>query len=125
MAPAMGPARLSSCPISRNALPHRLPDVSLQPFDRIVEQHGATVLRVCRAVVGPVDAEDAWSETFLDDGTRGRFHNAAEFAVLYPGAPAPGGFVAPRVEAGFALQAIRDRLARIAAQDPAVASRAA
>lgn len=27
--------------------------------------HGATVLRVCRAVLGPVDAEDAWSETFL------------------------------------------------------------
>lgn len=23
------------------------------------------VLRVCRAVLGPVDAEDAWSETFL------------------------------------------------------------
>jgi len=30
-----------------------------------VAEHGATVLRVCRAVVGPVDAEDAWSETFL------------------------------------------------------------
>ena len=28
-------------------------------------EHGAKVLRVCRAVVGPVDAEDAWSETFL------------------------------------------------------------
>ena len=28
-------------------------------------QHGATVLRVCCAVLGPVDAEDAWSETFL------------------------------------------------------------
>lgn len=28
-------------------------------------QHGATVLRVCRAIVGPVDAEDAWSDTFL------------------------------------------------------------
>lgn len=27
--------------------------------------HGAMVLRVCRAVVGPSDAEDAWSETFL------------------------------------------------------------
>lgn len=27
--------------------------------------HGPTVLRVCRAVVGPVDADDAWSETFL------------------------------------------------------------
>lgn len=31
-------------------------------------QHGATVLRVCRAVLGPAhreDAEDAWSDTFL------------------------------------------------------------
>ena len=27
--------------------------------------HGATVLRVCRAVLGPADADDAWSETFL------------------------------------------------------------
>jgi RNA polymerase sigma factor (sigma-70 family) len=36
-----------------------------QPFDRIVAVHGATVLRVCRAVLGPSDADDAWSETFL------------------------------------------------------------
>jgi RNA polymerase sigma factor (sigma-70 family) len=35
------------------------------PFEEVVVRHGATVLRVCRAVVGPVDAEDAWSETFL------------------------------------------------------------
>lgn len=35
------------------------------PFEQVVEQHGPTVLRVCRAVVGPVDADDAWSETFL------------------------------------------------------------
>ena len=28
-------------------------------------EHGATVLRVCRAVLGPADADDAWSETFL------------------------------------------------------------
>lgn len=35
------------------------------PFDRVVDDHGATVLRVCRALVGPVDADDAWSETFL------------------------------------------------------------
>ncbi len=27
--------------------------------------HGATVLRVCRAVLSPVEADDAWSETFL------------------------------------------------------------
>jgi RNA polymerase sigma factor (sigma-70 family) len=35
------------------------------PFEQVVREHAATVLRVCRAVVGPVDAEDAWSETFL------------------------------------------------------------
>ncbi len=36
-----------------------------QPFEDIVAIHGATVLRVCRAVLGPSDADDAWSETFL------------------------------------------------------------
>ena len=36
-----------------------------RPFDAVVAEHGATVLRVCRAVLGPVDADDAWSETFL------------------------------------------------------------
>jgi RNA polymerase sigma factor (sigma-70 family) len=35
------------------------------PFEAIVVQHGRTVLRVCRAVVGVVDADDAWSDTFL------------------------------------------------------------
>jgi len=37
----------------------------MRPFDDLVTEHGATVLRVCRAVVGPGDAEDAWSDTFL------------------------------------------------------------
>lgn len=37
----------------------------MRPFEAIVEEHGARVLRVCRALVGPIDAEDAWSETFL------------------------------------------------------------
>lgn len=37
----------------------------MQPFDRVVEEHGAVVLRVCLALLGPDDAEDAWSETFL------------------------------------------------------------
>jgi RNA polymerase sigma factor (sigma-70 family) len=37
----------------------------VRPFERIVDQYGAMVLRVCRAVLGPADAEDAWSETFL------------------------------------------------------------
>ena len=39
--------------------------VSQPPFEEIVTEHGPTVLRVCRAVLGRVDAEDAWSETFL------------------------------------------------------------
>jgi len=37
----------------------------VRPFEQIVSEYGPAVLRVCRAVVGPVDAEDAWSETFL------------------------------------------------------------
>lgn len=37
----------------------------MRPFEQIVAEHGQTVLRVCRAVVGAVDADDAWSETFL------------------------------------------------------------
>jgi RNA polymerase sigma factor (sigma-70 family) len=36
-----------------------------QPFEKLVEQHGRTVLRVCRVILGIHDAEDAWSETFL------------------------------------------------------------
>jgi RNA polymerase sigma factor (sigma-70 family) len=37
----------------------------MQPFEKVVEQHGGTVLRVCRVLLGRHDAEDAWSETFL------------------------------------------------------------
>lgn len=35
------------------------------PFEQLVAEHAATVLRVCRAVVGFDDADDAWSETFI------------------------------------------------------------
>lgn len=37
----------------------------MRPFQQIVIEYGPMVLRVCRAVLGPVDADDAWSETFL------------------------------------------------------------
>ena len=43
----------------------RLPSVPREPFEAVVARHGPTVLRVCRAVLGPAAAEDAWSETFL------------------------------------------------------------
>jgi RNA polymerase sigma factor (sigma-70 family) len=36
-----------------------------RPFEKVVAQHGPTVLRVVRAVLGHADADDAWSETFL------------------------------------------------------------
>ena len=38
--------------------------MTMQAFESVVEQHGGTVLRVCRVLLGG-DAEDAWSETFL------------------------------------------------------------
>ena len=37
----------------------------MKPFEQIVAEHGPRVLRVCRAVRGPGEADDAWSETFL------------------------------------------------------------
>ncbi|MGI8768087.1 MAG: RNA polymerase sigma factor [Propionibacteriaceae bacterium] len=40
--------------------------ITKQPFETVVATHQSTVLRVCRAVLGPnSDADDAWSETFL------------------------------------------------------------
>jgi RNA polymerase sigma factor (sigma-70 family) len=36
-----------------------------KPFEAVVAEHGDTVLRVCRVVVGFHDADDAWSETFI------------------------------------------------------------
>jgi RNA polymerase sigma factor (sigma-70 family) len=37
----------------------------MRPFEEVVAEHGPVVLRVCRALLGPADADDAWSETFL------------------------------------------------------------
>lgn len=66
-------------------------------------------------------AEGAAAETFVDCDTRGIFHNAHEFALLYPGEEPPRwAFCAPRVEAGRELDAVRRRLlARAEALRPA------
>ncbi|CAI9412684.1 RNA polymerase sigma factor [Nocardioides sp. T2.26MG-1] len=37
----------------------------MKPFDDVVAEHGATVLRVCRAALAQADADDAWAETFV------------------------------------------------------------
>jgi RNA polymerase sigma factor (sigma-70 family) len=39
--------------------------VGLRPFEEVITTHGPTVLRVCRAMLGFHEAEDAWAETFL------------------------------------------------------------
>ena len=61
-------------------------------------------------------AEGAPSESYLDDDSRGMFNNVSEYAALYPDAPQPGGFCAPRVTDGYQLEAIRLRLAEVAGQ---------
>ena len=37
----------------------------MRPFEDVVTDEGPVVWRVCRSLLGPADAEDAWSETFL------------------------------------------------------------
>ena len=61
-------------------------------------------------------AEGAPSESFLEDGNRGQFHNAAEHAARYPDAPAPSERCAPWVDSGADLEAIRARLTGIAGE---------
>ncbi len=41
------------------------PAAGKAPFERVVEEHGTLVWRVCRGMLDEHDAEDAWSETFL------------------------------------------------------------
>jgi hypothetical protein len=63
-------------------------------------------------------AEDAASETFVDDDSRGMFHNVYEFHALYPDAARgrPADYCAPRVEDGFILDGVRRGLAARAAR---------
>lgn len=52
-------------PAPKRARPKHAGTATRAPFEQVVERHGALVLRICRVVVGPHAAEDAWSETFL------------------------------------------------------------
>jgi hypothetical protein len=57
-------------------------------------------------------AEGAASETFVDDDSRMLFHNASDYARLYPqqAAPAAPIWCAPRVTHGYGLEMVRRRL---------------
>ncbi len=57
-------------------------------------------------------AEGALSETYLDEDNRLLFHNASEYAELYPDAvAAPAAYYAPRSEEGYEVEAVRHRIA--------------
>ncbi|GBR46076.1 Hint domain-containing protein [Neokomagataea thailandica] len=56
-------------------------------------------------------AEGAPSESFVDDGSRGMFHNAHHYTEQYPhAAPKPAAYCAPRLEGGPELARIHARL---------------
>ena len=58
-------------------------------------------------------AEGALSESFIDDDSRGMFHNAHEYGMLYPDAATEvGRYCAPRYEDGYAVEAARRRIAQ-------------
>jgi hypothetical protein len=57
-------------------------------------------------------AEGALSETFVDDDSRGMFHNAHEFEMLYPDAvKEPARYYAPRLDQGYEVEVARGRIA--------------
>lgn len=56
-------------------------------------------------------AEGATSETFIDDDSRGLFHNAAEFSELYPDTlVTPAQYCAPRLDSGYEVESVRAHL---------------
>jgi hypothetical protein len=58
-------------------------------------------------------AEGALSETFIDDDSRGMFHNANEYDGLYPDdVRQPARYCAPRRDDGYEVEAVRRRLAQ-------------
>ena len=96
-------------------------DEVLVPAERLV--NGVSVVRCANVTTvqyfhieldshDVIFAEGAPAETFVVCGNRLMFHNAAEFAELYPGDSAPGwAFSAPRVESGPVLEQIQRALA--------------
>ena len=57
-------------------------------------------------------AEGALSETFIDDDSRGMFHNAHDYDTLYAGeVRRPACYCAPRLDEGYEVEAVRQRLA--------------
>ena len=100
-------------------------DGMLVPAEHLV--NGTTIARVQRVEVleyfhveleshDVLIADGAASESYVEDNNRDIFHNAADYRAANPDAvPVEAIYCLPRVEAGFALEAIRQRLASRAA----------
>ena len=57
-------------------------------------------------------AEGVPAETFVDDDSRGIFHNAHEYVARFPDEKrCPALYCAPRLQDGFEVEAIRRRIA--------------
>jgi type VI protein secretion system component Hcp len=57
-------------------------------------------------------AEGALSESFINDDSRNMFHNAHEYATLYPdGLDGAAHYCAPRLDCGYEIEAARHRIA--------------
>jgi hypothetical protein len=56
-------------------------------------------------------AEGALSETYLDEDNRAMFHNARDYEALYPAVAAVAPYCAPRLEDGYEVERVRQRLA--------------
>jgi O-antigen biosynthesis protein len=56
-------------------------------------------------------AEGALSETFIDDDSRGMFHNAHDYRSMFPGALTdPAQYCARRLEGGYEIEGVRQRI---------------
>ncbi|HWB49415.1 MAG TPA: Hint domain-containing protein [Stellaceae bacterium] len=81
----------------------------------IVQAEAVDEVEYCHVELDAHDvvfAEGAPAETYVDDGNRLMFSNAAEFRAVYPEALAPGPalYCAPRVEDGERLETVRRAL---------------
>ncbi len=57
-------------------------------------------------------AEGSLSESFIDDDSRGMFHNAHDYDTLYSDMPSkPAQYCAPRCDDGYELETVRRKLA--------------
>jgi Hint domain len=71
-------------------------------------------------------AEGALSESFIDDGSRGLFHNADDYRKLYGDAlDAAPRYCAPRPNSGYEVEAARHRIEQRAGLHPASAEHGA